>query len=129
MIVDRDRPASGVLQQRDVEQNRTRTRTRTRTRAGSAVGESAIGARRWRRGRVGEPGAAPPPPLPHPPPALLVAFGGLVSQGRTPVSGGARCSVKTTPVFLRTCFPAPPAWYCLVRTGYPSTTPHMEVTA
>ena len=67
-------------------------------------------------GRVSEPGAAPPPSLATLPPALLVAFGGLVSQGRTPVSGGARCSVKNTPGFLRTCFPAPPKstpWYVL----------------
>ena len=55
MIVDRDRPASGVLQQRDVKQNRTRTRTRTR---GSRVGgrRSALdggGGGEW------EMGAAP----------------------------------------------------------------------
>ena len=35
---------------------------------------------------------------------------------------------KNTPGFLRTCFPAPPAWYLVVRTGYPSiATDRVEV--
>ena len=53
MIVDRDHPASGVLQQRDVKQNTEPNPTEPEPDPEPGR-RSAIGARRRRRGRVGD---------------------------------------------------------------------------